>query len=228
MTSAHAKPITGGYPSTRLVHPVRRRDVGGAGERNHFWRRRGAPPWWSLSLIAAAAQAYPTPAQEQQVHIYAHCPVEHIPEAITIVVDIAIIDPPCCSLPPLYDNAGTIVVLPPYGPPRKLTLGQSQPSIDPAPPEHPWRVLFDIRAITDPARLRNAPVKEGDYKRQCSRVTKRSPPAPIPIISHGMGAVRAYADVSLATSDLIRACHDDGCCFSHSCTRKCHRGKSLL
>jgi hypothetical protein len=99
-----------GYPSTRIVHPVWRRDVGGTSKHNYFWWRRGDPPLWLLSLIAMVVQAYPTPAQEQQVHIHAHQPVEHIPAAIVVIVDVAIIDP-THHPPPSYDNAATVVVL---------------------------------------------------------------------------------------------------------------------
>ncbi len=226
--SARAEPITEGIPPPALfvlfgggtsVARASAAIFGGGGELHHRGRRprsprrrRRTPPprksSRSVSMRIALWNIFPRQS----------------PSLLTLPSSTLLAAPP----PPLNDNAGTVVVLPPYGPPRKLTVGQSQPSIDPAPPKHPRRVLFDIRAITDPARLRNAPVKEGDYERQCSRVAKRSPTAPIPIISHGMGAATAYADASLATSDLIRECHDDGCCFSHSCTRKCHRGKSLL
>jgi hypothetical protein len=54
---------------------------------------RGALSSWSSSLIATVAQAYPTPEQEEQVRIHAHCPVEQIPAAIVVVVDVAVIDP---------------------------------------------------------------------------------------------------------------------------------------
>jgi hypothetical protein len=146
------------YPSIRIVCPAWWRDVGSMHKCNHFWRRQGTPPLWSLSLIAAAAQAYPTPAQEQQVRIHAHCPVEHIPVAIVIVANVAIINPPCLPPPPVQ-RRGDCCSSPAIRTPEKIDCRPESAIHEPPPPQHPWCVLIDICTIADPSCLGNAPVK---------------------------------------------------------------------
>ncbi len=93
--------------------------------------------------------------------------MEHIPAAIIMVIDIAVINLPHRSPPP-FNDAVTIIVLLLYRPPRKLTVGWSQPSINPPPPKHLRRVLFDIFVIPDLACLGNTPIEKGHHKQQSS------------------------------------------------------------